>query len=156
MDVRPVVCDRARAWISLRLDSELSEFESTLLGAHLLQCPSCRSFESDTAGFTTALRVAPLERVSRLVDIPRRRQTLRLVSAGTTAAAVAAVLVVLTLSVGGSRSGSVDRLRPFVQPSAATNAESLGLPRPSVPATSAGTIDRARTSSSAAALGRVP
>jgi Putative zinc-finger len=138
MDVRPVVCDRARAWISLRLDSELSEFESTLLGAHLVQCPDCRSFETDAAGFTMALRASPLEHVSRLVDIPRRRRTLRLVSVGTTAAAVAAVLVVLTLSVGGSRSGSVDRLRPSVEPSVANNSENLGLPRPALPEKNAG------------------
>ncbi len=30
---RPAICERARAWASLRLDAELSEFEDALLVA---------------------------------------------------------------------------------------------------------------------------
>jgi len=35
---RSATCDRARAWISLRSDGELSEFECALLDAHLGRC----------------------------------------------------------------------------------------------------------------------
>ena len=37
----PAMCERARAWASLRLDAELSEFEDALLTAHLRRCSAC-------------------------------------------------------------------------------------------------------------------
>ena len=57
----PHSCDRARAWVSLRLDGELSELEGFMLESHLARCEACRAFAADTVGFTTALRTAPLE-----------------------------------------------------------------------------------------------
>jgi hypothetical protein len=65
-------CDRARGWISAELDGELSEFESMLMHAHLDRCASCGTFRRETAGFTAALREAPLELASRPFAVPRK------------------------------------------------------------------------------------
>lgn len=89
---RSATCDRARAWISLRSDGELSEFECALLDAHLGRCAACAAFSADVGSITAALRTEPLERLSRPVDIAvRRRRSYRL---PTTAAASAAAVVV--------------------------------------------------------------
>ena len=39
--LQPRNCDRARAWVSLRLDDEISELEERLLEAHLGRCAAC-------------------------------------------------------------------------------------------------------------------
>jgi ferric-dicitrate binding protein FerR (iron transport regulator) len=89
---RSATCDRARAWTSRRSDSELSEFECALLDAHLACCPACATFAEDVGSITSALRSAPLAKLSRPVDIAvRRRRSYRL---PTTAAASAAAVVV--------------------------------------------------------------
>src|SRR3954468_10614087 len=89
---RSATCDRARAWISLRSDGELSDFECALLDAHLGRCASCSAFAVDVGSITEALRLEPLELLSRPVDIAvRRRRSYRL---PTTAAASAAAVVV--------------------------------------------------------------
>jgi ferric-dicitrate binding protein FerR (iron transport regulator) len=56
------LCERARAWASLRADGELSELESALLDAHLGRCDSCRSFAVGTETVAETLRAVPLER----------------------------------------------------------------------------------------------
>ena len=85
-------CDRAHEWVSLELDSELSEFEATLLSAHLAECSECREFQRDVAGLTLELRAAELERLERPVSVPsRRRLSLRPLQASAAALAVAAV-----------------------------------------------------------------
>ena len=58
------LCERARAWASLRADSELSELESALLDAHLGRCNSCRAFAAGTESVAETLRAVPLERPS--------------------------------------------------------------------------------------------
>lgn len=63
-----------RGWISAELDGELSEFESVLLGGHLVDCDSCSTFKADAAMFAAALRGAPLERMSQPVSVSRRRR----------------------------------------------------------------------------------
>jgi len=92
MATLPHNCDRARAWISLRLDGELSEFEGLMLGAHVERCAACRAFAADAAGFTAALRAAPLESLERRVTAIARRRPLgrRAVQLGAAAALVAA------------------------------------------------------------------
>jgi predicted anti-sigma-YlaC factor YlaD len=86
-------CDRAREYASLRLDGELSDFESALLDSHLDRCPSCRAFAEDLAGLTSRLRTASLEQPSIVVTLPRRRAVaLRGFQAGAAAAAVVSVL----------------------------------------------------------------
>ena len=71
--MRPLACDRSRAWISLRLDDELSRFEHVLLGAHLALCRDCRGFAEDVSWQTHALRAAPMETLSARVTIPSPR-----------------------------------------------------------------------------------
>jgi ferric-dicitrate binding protein FerR (iron transport regulator) len=59
-------CERAREWISLGLDGELSPFEQRLLDSH------CRVFEEDVHAISRRLREAPLERLERPIVLPRR------------------------------------------------------------------------------------
>jgi predicted anti-sigma-YlaC factor YlaD len=72
------LCERARAWSSLRADGELSELESALLDAHLCRCTACRSFADGAAEVAAALRAAGLERPAPLaLVLPRRRRPAR-------------------------------------------------------------------------------
>ena len=99
------LCSRARFWVSLRLDDQLSELESALLDAHLAGCIPCRSFAADADVTTAGLRAAPLERhASVAVSVPRRRRARPLMVALTAAllagAAVAGGLVRDVLAPG--------------------------------------------------------
>ena len=99
-------CDRARQWISLQLDGELSEFERALLDAHLESCAECRAFEGDVSTITGQLRAAPPESLTQPVVLPSRRHgLLRPLRVGAAAAAVVAVAGVATL-IGSFRSES--------------------------------------------------
>ena len=86
-------CERAREWVSLELDGELSELEDALLRAHLDRCVACAAFARDARAFTRALRAAPSERPAEAPAPPRsgggRLRVLQLASA---AAAVAAAV----------------------------------------------------------------
>lgn len=86
-----------RAWISAELDGELSEFESILLRGHLRRCEGCSAFSADAGAFAAALREAPLEQMSRPVNVSLRRriafQPLR--------APAAAALAISMIAVGG-------------------------------------------------------
>jgi hypothetical protein len=90
--IPPDECARACEWASLRLDSQLSDFESVLLEAHLARCLGCRAFDESLTGMTETLRAAPLEEVSFAIQLPRRSgvrmHALRLVSAAAVAAIV--------------------------------------------------------------------
>lgn len=89
--VRPVVCERVRAQVSLRLDGELSELERRMMESHLTRCPACAAFERDVAKLTQSLRDAPLEMLRNpvVVHAPRRVSFARI--QGGVAAAVAVV-----------------------------------------------------------------
>ena len=104
--VRSTSCDRTRLWLSLRLDGELSELESRLLGAHLVRCAACRAYEQGVQETTAALRAAPLVSAARPVSLPRARRrsvgALRIASAAAAFAAVA-LTGVLTLSASSGR-----------------------------------------------------
>jgi predicted anti-sigma-YlaC factor YlaD len=103
-------CERARQWISLRADGELSEFEHALLGAHLARCAECCAFQLDVSAITRELRAAPLERLRRPVELPsRRRVSLRGMQVAAAAAAVFAVALG-TVGVIQSERPSVHRL----------------------------------------------
>src|SRR4051812_34717994 len=94
---RPQLCDRARQWMSLRADGELSELEGALLDAHLGRCSACATFADDLGAVTTALRSAALERPSTpvvVLRVPRRRRVRVLQTA------VAAALVVVAAGLG--------------------------------------------------------
>ena len=89
-------CERARTWLSLRLDGELSELENALLDAHLERCDGCRIAAAAIEATTNAIRSAPAEPPSRPVAVPRAhgRGSLRAFYAA--AAATLCFVVVLT------------------------------------------------------------
>lgn len=108
----PHSCDRARAWVSLRLDGELSELEGFMLESHLARCEACRAFAADTVGFTSALRTASLEPLERPVSLPAGRRSMRrAVQFGAAAALVAASVGLGSLfgAVGSGRSNAPSR-----------------------------------------------
>jgi predicted anti-sigma-YlaC factor YlaD len=98
--VRPPACDRARTWASLRLDGELSEIESALLGAHLQRCAACAAAAAGLDGVTRAIRAAELEEPAEPVWVPRVRTSGSLRSFHAAAASVVAVAAIAL--AGGS------------------------------------------------------
>ena len=78
MALRPQqhTCDRAREWVSLRLDDEISEIEDALLEAHLHRCGACREYEATVRGAVLALRARPLERMDEPIVVAGRRRTM--------------------------------------------------------------------------------
>jgi predicted anti-sigma-YlaC factor YlaD len=95
-------CDRARHWVSLELDDELSELESARLSAHVEGCAACRAFEADTRALTQRLRSAPLEALGVPIALPVRRRMSRLVSVGVGSATALAASVAVVLGTVGS------------------------------------------------------
>jgi predicted anti-sigma-YlaC factor YlaD len=106
--LQPRNCERARAWISLRLDDEISELEEALLEAHLRRCVACLEFEASVRGAVVTLRAQPLEPIDHpVVVFGRRRLPLRRSAIASVAAVAAAVVGVTTvLSVQGAKSPS--------------------------------------------------
>ena len=51
-------CERAREWLSLRLDDEISEIERLLLRRHLGRCAECTAFAESAQAVTDVLRGA--------------------------------------------------------------------------------------------------
>jgi len=120
VQARPPRCDRAREWISLQLDGELSELERVMLETHLSRCADCSGFQADARSVSHLLRLAPLERLERPVVLPRRTRvggrSLPLV------AAAAAIIAVAASTLGVStvdRSGRGTTVRPAYLDSAA-------------------------------------
>jgi hypothetical protein len=116
--ILPADCARARQQLSLRVDSELSEFELVVLDAHLGRCEDCRAFEHGLTGLKAALRTAPIEEPSISFQPPRRRAGLDVVlgaslRAGSAAAAVAVVAISGLIALNGSSTAvpAVDRER---------------------------------------------
>lgn len=89
-------CQRARSWVSLALDGELSELEHALLDAHLDRCADCRAFAAGLRGVAAELRAAEPERPAQPVQARRLRRgrSLRILQAG------AAAAVVMTAGLG--------------------------------------------------------
>ena len=88
--VLSVECERARAWVSLGLDCELSEVEEALLRAHVGCCAVCAEFARDVDGLTQELRTTrPLWPVAARVSLHCRRAATRKLQLGTAAAVVA-------------------------------------------------------------------
>ena len=93
LNPQPANCERSRAWVSMRLDGELSELEVALLGAHLRTCVACQEYEESVRGAVLALRSQPLEQVGHSVALPgRRRIVVRPIAFARVAAAAAAVV----------------------------------------------------------------
>jgi hypothetical protein len=105
-------CARARAWISLRLDAQLSEFEDALLGAHLKRCADCGAFAETMSDVTTTLRSTLLERPTFAFEPPRRStarvQRLRVISAAAAVTVIGGLsgLVALELSTTSRAPGA--------------------------------------------------
>jgi anti-sigma factor RsiW len=98
------ICDRVRGQISLDLDGELSQLERAMVASHVRRCPSCAAFRANATSFTQTLRAAPLEALSRPIEVPSlRRKALAEVRFGAirVAAAAAGIAVVLSLALGG-------------------------------------------------------
>jgi predicted anti-sigma-YlaC factor YlaD len=109
----PARCERARKWISRRLDGDLSELEGALLETHLELCVACRTFGDDVAAITFELRRAQVALTER-PSTPARRQR-RLTRPAAAVAAAAAVVVtglVGALGFGGISGGSQPPRRP--------------------------------------------
>jgi predicted anti-sigma-YlaC factor YlaD len=93
-----MLCERTREWATLRLDGEISEFETAIMQSHLERCPACSGFAEDVAAITAGVRSTPLEPLTHPVEVgsPRRlRLPLRHVQV-----AAAAALVVLATGLG--------------------------------------------------------
>ena len=119
MQIRPRTCDDARQWASIRLDSELTEFEEFLLEDHLRGCFECAAYADSIATTTSALRATPPLRVEVPLAAPVRRRRalpLRALTAASAAAAVAAAVGI------GSLVGSVGQSSPNVTPRIARSA----------------------------------
>ena len=87
-------CERAREWLSLAVDGELSRFERALVDRHVAGCAECAAFGVEVRGFTGALRTAEPERLTHPVAIPERRRRLGALRPAQAAAAALAVVAV--------------------------------------------------------------
>jgi predicted anti-sigma-YlaC factor YlaD len=92
MHPRPANCERARAWVSLRLDGELSELEEALLTAHLRGCAVCSGYEDSVCAAVVTLRAQPPKTLEHPVAVPGRS---RFLARPATVARVAAALAVV-------------------------------------------------------------
>jgi anti-sigma factor RsiW len=112
-------CERARSWVSLDLDDELSELERAMLRAHTGRCLPCASFQAETVAITHKLRLAPLEPLPAPVALPPRRRVVgRLVQVG-----AAAAVAVLAAGIGALLSTSPQPARLGAQVSQPTAAQ---------------------------------
>jgi hypothetical protein len=86
------LCARARFWVSLRVDDELSELEGALLDAHLSRCADCREFALASDASTAAIRAASyVSHAPVVLDLPRSPR--RFVAGAGIAALVAAAAI---------------------------------------------------------------
>jgi predicted anti-sigma-YlaC factor YlaD len=116
------LCERARAWTSLRVDDELSELESALLDAHVGRCASCRAFAADVEAVSRALRAARLARPAPLAVPHAPRRARRLLSVAAASAAVLAAGAVAAFTGGGSNPEAV---KPVAMVSAVESPDGL-------------------------------
>jgi hypothetical protein len=127
------LCDRARAWASLRADSELSELESALLDAHLGRCPSCRTFALETVKVTSMLRAARLERPAPLVVVAARQAPRTGLRALQVAAAVSVVVTAGVIAAVSSPNRGAEAVKPVAMVAGADSADGLrALRRPAL------------------------
>lgn len=92
-------CHRTRQQVSLLLDSELSEFEETLVAAHLGRCRDCSIFADDLQVFTETLRSTPAATPSTTFSAPQRPGRVRPTLASSAAAAAVSVAGALVVAV---------------------------------------------------------
>ena len=87
------LCSRARFWVSLRLDEQLSELEGAMLDAHLAGCAACRAFADASAKTTDELRSARPEVHTSVAVKTSRRRSARPTTVAFTAALLAGAVV---------------------------------------------------------------
>ena len=122
------LCERARQWVSLHLDGELSEFELALLDAHLLRCSSCSRFSSVAAEATARLRAAPREQLAQPLRFPSRARPR--VSAVRLGIASAAALAATSVGISGALLSNKNApLRHFNAPSIGAVEDDIQLAR---------------------------
>jgi predicted anti-sigma-YlaC factor YlaD len=119
--MQPRNCERARAWVSLRLDDEISELEDALLEAHLRRCASCREYEESVRGAVVVLRAQPLEEIDHAVVVAGRRRLHVRVGAVASVAAVAAAVVGVTTVVSTQAWKTPSTHSPAPLPAAVTS-----------------------------------
>jgi predicted anti-sigma-YlaC factor YlaD len=98
--ILPTECTEACQQLSLRVDSELSEFENLLLEAHLAGCADCQAFGQSITDFTTALRTVPAEQPTVPFQLPGSPSRMHALLAGSFHPASAAAAVVLVALSG--------------------------------------------------------
>ncbi len=108
------LCARARFWVSLRVDGELSELEGALLDAHLGRCAQCAEFAAGATVSTAWLREAPPEHSAPItITVPKAAP--RRAAAGVVAAAVVLASALVAGFVHGTGTSSrTSALRPTV------------------------------------------
>jgi predicted anti-sigma-YlaC factor YlaD len=111
MEPKTHLCERARAWSSLRTDGELSELESALLDAHLGRCEPCRSFAHGAEAVAAALRSAALLPAAPVVVVPLRARRTG-IRALQVAAAVAVVVSAGIVAAVTGPSGNASAAKP--------------------------------------------
>jgi anti-sigma factor RsiW len=97
------MCERAREWASLQLDSELSELERSMLRAHTRRCSACAEYVLEIGAITETVRMTVLEPIPHPVVLPYRRSFAwvnRALQAGVATAAVVGITAGLALQVG--------------------------------------------------------
>jgi len=102
----PAVCQRVRAQVSLRLDSELSQLEDRMLELHLGRCAQCREYAADVARFTDELRSAPLEILAHPAFVERGRRGMALARLQGRAVAAAAAVAMVAIGVASQVASS--------------------------------------------------
>jgi len=95
----------------------------------MLICSDCRGFAYDVNWQTNAVRQAPLEPLDRVITIPRRTWSRRVIEIGTAATAAAAAAVALAIGLGGSHASPTVPQPQFREPTSAFDTESRGLKR---------------------------
>lgn len=143
MHVRSQICERARAWASLRVDGELPELEAALFDAHLRRCASCRAFARGVDEVASGLRRVDLERPAPLAiaSSPRRSHVRMLQLALATVAVVLVGVAAALTGPGRSEQAaakpvamvaaieSPDRLRELRRPALIQQGREMAQPR---------------------------
>ena len=89
-------CERAREWVCLEVDGELSRFEAALADRHVRACTACAAFRGEVRALAEELRAAPLEPLTRPVAVAARRRVAFRPSLQAAVATVAAAAVGVT------------------------------------------------------------
>ena len=147
-DVRPLECERTRAFLSVRLDDGLSHFERPPRRRPSRGCDACRAFERESATVTAAIRAAPLERLPVPCSCRRRegRVAARSSRATRRAAALGRVVAFLGFAAAPDRSAWQDDhalIAAALDQPAGTNDLLIDVIRPSA-GSRAGEADRGR------------